>query len=43
VSGVDPHSILVGSLGANYKPIMEWSTGAILINTTEGIHSYKFQ
>jgi len=43
VSGVDPHSILVGSLGANFKPIMEWSTGAILINTTEGIHSYKFQ
>lgn len=43
VSGVDPHNILVGSLGANYKPIMEWSTDAILINTTDGIHSYKLQ
>ena len=37
VSGVDPHSILAGSLGANYKPIMEWSADTILINTTEGI------
>lgn len=43
VSGVDPHSILAGSLGANYKPIMEWSADTILINTTEGIHSYKLQ
>lgn len=43
VKGVDPQSILVGSLGANFKPIMEWSTDRILINTTEGIHSYKFQ
>lgn len=43
VWGVDPEDILVGSLGANYQPVIEWNTDVLLINTSEGVQAYRFQ
>lgn len=43
VRGIDPASIQVGALGANYKPVIEWNTDTLIIGTTDGIQAYTFK
>lgn len=43
VKGIDPSDIQVGTLGANYKPVIEWNTDTLIIGTTDGIQAYEFK
>ena len=43
VRGIDPASIQMGALGANFKPVIEWNTDTLIIGTTDGIQAYTFK
>ena len=43
VKGIDPSDIQVGTLGANYRPVIEWNTDTLIIGTTNGIQAYAFK
>ncbi len=42
VRGLDPSSIQVEESGSDYQTIIEWNTGILIINTTEGVKAYEF-
>ena len=43
ISGLDPQMIKTGVMSVNYMPVIEWNSDTLIINTQEGVGTYRFE